>query len=216
MKYPNAFKGVKKIWIAEILMLIVAVLGIVSVFVIAANSVVIDDVLAIDAGAADAVGFITLSTAIIALIAFFLNLLGLIVAQQDEESFRTALYVTLVGVVTSVISAIWSTNVILVRWMDVITTLCNLFASYYVLTGIASLANTYPDTETRDLALKSRTWLMGTFCATAIMKIILSIFNIQSGTTFATILGIVGLVLEIVSYILYLRALNRGKNMLER
>ena len=175
MKYPNAFKGVKKIWIAEILMLIVAVLGIVSVFVIAANSVVID------------------------------------------ESARAAACREVVRDVKELnANAIWSTNVILVRWMDVITTLCNLFASYYVLTGIASLANTYPDTETRDLALKSRTWLMGTFCATAIMKIILSIFNIQSGTTFATILGIVGLVLEIVSYILYLRALNRGKNMLER
>ena len=38
MRYPNAFSGVKKIWLAEILMLFAAVLSIVLIFVVAANS----------------------------------------------------------------------------------------------------------------------------------------------------------------------------------
>ena len=48
MKFPNTFKGIKKIWIAEMLMLLAAVLSIVLVFVIAGNSVVIDDAVVVN------------------------------------------------------------------------------------------------------------------------------------------------------------------------
>ena len=63
--------------------------------------------------------------------------------------------------------------------------------------------------------LKSRTWLEGSFCATALFKLIINIFNIQEGSTISTILGVVALLLELISYILYLRALNKGRKMLK-
>ena len=70
------------------------------------------------------------------------------------------------------------------------------------------------DKPTRALALKSRTLLEGTFCATVVFKLILRIFKIQDGSTISTILSIVALLLELVSCILYLRALSKGKEML--
>jgi len=57
---------------------------------------------------------------------------------------------------------------------------------------------------------------MYTFCATAIFKLIIVLFNVQTGSTFYTILGVIALVLEMVSYVLYLRALSKGKSMLAR
>ena len=215
MRFPNAFHGVKKIWLAELLMLLAAVVGIILIVVIAANSTLVGEDIVINEDAVKTpAAILGIGTAVIALIAFILNLVGLINARKDDSAFSIALLVTLLGIIASVISAIWSNNQGLVKWMDLAITIFSLFASYYVLTGIANLADQYLDAATKALALKSRTLLEGSFCATAVFKLIINIFKIQDGSTIYTILSIVALVLELVSYILYLRALSKGKKML--
>ena len=217
MRFPNAFRGVKKIWLAELLMLLAAVVGIVLIVVIAANSTLNGEEVIVNKEAVKTpAAILGIGTAVIALVAFILNLVGLINARKDDGAFKIALFVTLLGIAVSAVGAIWSDNQVLTKWMDTILTICSLFASYYVLTGIANLAEQFPDPKTKALALKSRTLLEGTFCATAIFKLIINIFKIQDGSTIYTILSIVALVLELVSYILYLRALSKGKKMLAK
>ena len=217
MRFPNAFRGIKKIWLAELLMLLAAVIGIVLIVVIAANSTLVGEEIVVNEDAVRTpAAILGIASAVIALIAFVLNLVGLIVARKDDSGFRIALFVTVLGIIASAVSAIWSTNAGLVKWMDTLTTIFSMFASYYVLTGIANLAEQFPDEATKALALKSRTLVEGTFCATAIFKLIINIFKIQDGSTIYTILSIIALVLELVSYILYLRALSKGKKMLAK
>lgn len=218
MRFPNAFRGVKKIWLAEMLMLLVAILGIILVFVIAGNSSVVGDEIILNEDAAKTpIAILGIGAALVALIAFVMNLVGLINARKDDSGFRIALIVTVLGIIASAISSIWGNdNKNLSKWMDIAITICSMWASYYVLTGIANLAEQYPDPETKALALKSRTWVEGTFCATAIFKFIINIFNIKDGSTIYTILSIVALLLELASYILYIRALSKGKKMLAK
>jgi len=217
MRFPNAFRGVKKIWLAELLMLLAAVVGIVLVVVIAANSTLVGEEVIVNEDAVKTpAAILGIGTTLIALIALVLNLLGLFNARSDDAAFRIALLVTVLGIVASAISAIWSNNQGLVKWMDIAITIFSMFASYYVLTGIANLADKYPDDATKKLALKSRTLVEGSFCATALFKLIISIFKIQDGSTIYTIMSIVALLLELVSYILYLRALAKGKKMLAK
>ena len=217
MRFPNAFRGIKKIWLAELLMLLAAVVGIILIVVIAANSTMVGEEIVVNKAAVETpAAILGIITALIALVAFVLNLLGLINARKDDAAFKVALLVTVLGIVASAISAIWSTNAGLVKWMDTALTIFSMLASYYVLTGIANLADQYPDPDTKALALKSRTLVEGAFCATAVFKLIINIFKIQDGSTIYTILSIVALVLELVSYILYLRALSKGKKMLAK
>ena len=215
MKFPSAFSGVKKIWLAEILMLLAAVLSIVLIIVVAVNGTMEGEEIIVSETVKGIAGGITIATALIALVAFVLNLIGLISARKDEESFGKALLFTLLGIIASVVSSVWSGNTRLVKSMEVVTTLCNLFASYYVLTGIANLSDAYPDALTKATALKSRQLLVYTFCATAVFKCVITLFNIPEGSTFYNILGFVALGLELGSYVLYLRALSKGKKMLE-
>ena len=112
--------------------------------------------------------------------------------------------------------AIWSSNERLNDWMDTLITIFSMFASYYVLTGIANLADQMPDPATKAVALKSRLLVEGSFCATAVFKLIINIFNIQSGSTIHTIMAVVAMLLELLAYILYLRALAKGRKMLAR
>ena len=214
MRFPNAYRGVKKIWLAEMLMLLAAIVGIVIVIVAAMNGSMVGEDIVINEGVKTPIAILGIVTAVIALVAFILNLIGLINANNDDSAFRIALLVTILGVVASAISAIWSNNETLNKWMDTAITICSMFASYYVLTGIANLAEKMSDAATKALALKSRTLVEGSFCATALFKLIISIFKIQNGSTISTILAVVALLLELVSYILYLRALSKGKKML--
>jgi len=215
LKFPNAFSGIKKIWLAELLMLLAAIIGIILIVVIATNSTLVgEEVIVNEEAVKTPASILGIATAVIALLAFILNLIGLISARKDDAAFMTALFVTILGIIAGAVSSIWNTNQGLVKWMDTLLTIFSMLASYYVLTGIANLAEQLSDSATKALALKSRTLVEGSFCATVIFKCIINIFRIQDGSTIYTILSIVALLLELLSYILYLRALSKGKKML--
>ncbi len=229
MKFPNTFKGIKKIWLAEILMLVAAVLSIVLVFIIANNSAVIEstvvdessvvvaDTLVVNTEAVKTpTAIIGIAAAVLTLVAFLLNLIGIINCRKDDKNFINALFATLLGVVCGIVNAIWGeAKPRLGSWMEFVMVMESCYASYYVLTGVSNLSDAYPDAATKKLVDKSRNWLLGSFCLSAGLKLIVDIFNIQDGTP-KTIMAIVAALAEIISYVIYLMALNKSKKMLAR
>ena len=143
MKFPNTFKGIKKIWIAEMLMLLAAVLSIVLLFVIANNSAVIEDVAVVE----DAVvvedtllvnteaiktpaAILGISASVLMIVAFLLNLIGIINCRKDDSNFVNALIATLLGVVCGVVNAIWGeSNPRLGNWMEFVMVMESCYAS---------------------------------------------------------------------------------------
>ena len=217
MKFPNTFKGIKKIWIAEILMLIASVLSIVLLFVVAGNSVVIEDVVVTNEEAVRTPTIIFgIGAAVLVVVAFLLNLIGMINCRKDDKNFVNALIATFLGVVCGVINAIWGEkNPRLGSWMEFVMVMESCYASYYILTGVSNLSDAYPDEATKKLVDKARNWVLGSFCISAILKLVVDIFNIQPGTP-KTIMAIVAIVAEIISYVIYLMALNKSKKMLAK
>ena len=217
MKFPNTFKGIKKIWIAEMLMLLAAVLSIVLLFVVANNSVVTENVVVVNKEAIKVpTAIFGIGAAVLSLVAFLLNLIGIINCRKDDKNFINALIATLLGVVCGVVNAIWGeAKPRLGSWMEFVMVMESCYASYYVLTGVSNLSEAYPDEATKKLVDKSRNWLLGSFSLSAGLKLIVDIFNIQDGTP-KTIMAIVALLAEIISYVIYLMALNKSKKMLAK
>ena len=217
MKFPNTFKGIKKIWIAEMLMLVAAVLSIILLFVIAGNSTVVDDVVTINKEAVKVpTAIFGIGAAVLILVAFLLNLIGIINCRKDDKNFIKALIATLLGVVCGIVNAIWGeAKPRLGSWMEFVMVMESCYASYYVLTGVSKLSEAYPDEATKKLVDKSRNWLLGSFSLSAGLKLIVDIFNIQDGTP-KTIMAIVAVLAEIISYVIYLMALNKSKKMLAK
>ena len=214
MKFPNTFKGIKKIWIAEMLMLLASVLSIVLLFVVANNSAVVEDVLVVAIDTPTQV--LSIASAVLMIVAFVLNLIGIINCHKDDKNFVNALIATVLGVICGIVNAIWGeAKPRLGEWMEFVMVMESCYASYYVLTGVSNLSEAYPDPQTKKLVDKSRNWLLGSFCLSAILKLIVDIFNIQDGTP-KTIMGIVAVLAEIVSYVIYIMALNKSKKMLAR
>ena len=214
MRFPNTFKGIQKIWIAEMLMLLASVLSIVLLFVVANNSAVVEDVLVVAIDTPTQV--LSIASAVLMIVAFVLNLIGIINCRKDDKNFVNALIATVLGVICGIVNAIWGeAKPRLGEWMEFVMVMESCYASYYVLTGVSNLSEAYPDPQTKKLVDKSRNWLLGSFCLSAILKLIVDIFNIQDGTS-KTIMGIVAVLAEIVSYVIYIMALNKSKKMLAR
>ena len=214
MKFPNTFKGIQKIWIAEMLMLLASVLSIVLLFVVANNSAVVEDVLVVAIDTPTQV--LSIASAVLMIVAFVLNLIGIINCRKDDKNFVNALIATVLGVICGIVNAIWGeAKPRLGEWMEFVMVMESCYASYYVLTGVSNLSEAYPDPQTKKLVDKSRNWLLGSFCLSAILKLIVDIFNIQDGTP-KTIMGIVAVLAEIVSYVIYIMALNKSKKMLAK
>ena len=214
MRFPNTFKGIQKIWIAEMLMLLASVLSIVLLFVVANNSAVVEDVLVVAIDTPTQV--LSIASAVLMIVAFVLNLIGIINCRKDDKNFVNALFATVLGVICGIVNAIWGeAKPRLGSWMEFVMVMESCYASYYVLTGVSNLSEAYPDPQTKKLVDKSRNWLLGSFCLSAILKLIVDIFNIQDGTP-KTIMGIVAVLAEIVSYVIYIMALNKSKKMLAR
>ena len=214
MKFPNAYSGVKKIYLAEVLLILAAILGIATIVVLAVNNVNIEaEELNLESTPVTLTLVFSIGAALLALIAFILNLFGVIRAQKDDDQFKMAMFFTFIGIVCSIISASFNNNEDLKGWMEVGNNLSSLFASYFVLGGIASLAGKYPDNMTMNLALKARTKVMSAFCIAAILRLTVNVFNIQN-ETILLVLSVIVMLAEVVSYLLYMMTLAKGKKML--
>ena len=215
MQFPNAYKGVKKIYLAELLMLAVAVLGIAIVVILVAGGMAADgniDRLNLTEEQAAIVAGLGLAVSLLMIIGFILMLVGVINAKKDDSNFRIALYAILLGILFAVINALLSKQYpVIERWLSLATSICSLFSTYFILSGIGSLAERMGDAPVKALADKARNVLCFTFSTSYILKLIQGILN---NSTFSQIINLVGLVLEIVSYIYFLIVLAKGRKML--
>jgi len=218
MRYPNADKGIKKIYLAEILAILAAVLAIVLVIIAAVNSV--DKGISGDA-VAQVVESAKTSTPIIVfgvlmmllmLASYILNLIGISNAAKDEEGFKKALQAQLGCIAFGVVSAIMQTgNPRPADWMKVTSTLMELVVIIFVLEGIGNLARKLGRQDIAGLSAQCKTWMMCALVLSAAAEIFVALGT--TGSTLNTASGVAAALLQIVAYVVYLRVLNKARLM---
>ena len=103
MRYPNAAKGIKKIFLAEILSIIAAVLCVGVLVLLAVSHVNLNESGDVLRDKLKASGMSTpfliysLGTLVLFLFSYILNMAGITQAAHDEESFRRALWAAVAG-----------------------------------------------------------------------------------------------------------------------
>ena len=215
MKFNNAYEGVKKIFTAEILSLIVSICTTVTLVLpviglIAAKS---DS----QAGAIASLGgfaVLAIATVVLAIIAFILKLVGVNKASKDEQAFKIAFYFIFIGIIASVVSGIFSTNTTVTNIVAVISDVVSLGVTIYIIQGIKNLAEKLGD----DNMVKKGDNLFKVILAIYVLIIIAQIINLIFGGTAALVVSAVVIIaagiLDIVQYILYLSYLSKAKKML--
>ncbi len=143
MKFPYAAKGVSKIFNAEIISLIAALLGGVGMTlgVIAASGNV-------DKSTSEALliatGAITLVAGIIIAIAGIMSIFGYFQAGKDEGSFKRAILCVFFSIIFTVVASFFANQTGSYGWLYTLLTLagniCNMLATVFLILGLTALS----------------------------------------------------------------------------
>lgn len=205
-KYPNAARGVQKIFNGEIVSLIGAVAGaILAVFTgFTLGATLMGNVVL--AGVFGLISIIlSIGVAVLSIIAFVLLLTGLKSAGQDNVTFNKAIIWILVDLGATILAALLSSLLppVLITIINAFNALLDVIVIYFVVTGCVELL---PGTE---FEAKSRNLIM--MCGIAVLVAALAKF-------LAGPLGMIASILDLVAtvayYVMYLSFLNKAKNAL--
>ncbi|MBR3494255.1 MAG: hypothetical protein IKH38_02405 [Clostridia bacterium] len=218
MRYPNAAKGIKKIYLAEILGIVAAVFGIGILVLTAVRNVDLSaggDALRTNMESA---GIVTqfviygIAAILLVLVSYFLGIAGILQASKDEESFKRALWVELLGLaLTIVIAYLQNSSPRIASWLNIAVTVCAMTVTLLVLEGICRLAESLGRKDITALAEQSRKYLLIAYLLSAVGELFVAL---NPGDPFyVSASGVAAFLMDIAAYVLYLRVLSRAKTM---
>lgn len=220
MNFPNAHNGVKKIFTAEILSLIGTIaLVVAAILALTAGGMIstgaADQAVGETTGIVAGAGLFGLVGSILMIVAFILNLVGIVSAKKDEGSFSTALTFVIVGIAASILAGLFTKNAMISDLTQIITDFAEMMVAYYVVQGIANLAVRLNDSAMAERGNKVRTYLMIAYCLPILVNFISMLFSMKEKNIVAEVLGLAALILSLVVYFIYLGYLSKAKRMLE-
>ena len=218
MEYPNAAKGLKKIFLAELLHLIGAVMVVCALIVLASNGIDLKASGDVLREKLEATGMTvpmivySVGTIILLLIGLFLNLAGIYQASRDEDSFKRAMWATLFTILVSFVgSFIQRSNPAAADWIDVVITICTMMTSLLVLGGIIRIAESTGSKEVSDRAKWCSKFIVFPFALSLVGELLIAIFDLNESSV--ALFGAAVYVLDAVAYIMYLRVLAKARIM---
>ena len=213
MRFPNAFKGVSRIYLAEILSLIATIIGIVSVIVVFAGAgTAAAGNGGTGAGLAVGGGLFLAITAILMLASFIINIIGVSNASQDEPAFRTAMIFIVVGTLCSIVAGIFSGNPVIYSIATIVSRVSEILVFWFSINGISNLAVAMEDNEIYERADSLAKLILGVYIVVIILTIVTSFVLLPLFLT--SIISIVTSICMIVAYFMYLSLLSGAKSML--
>lgn len=221
MKFPNAAKGVKRIFTAEILELISTICMVVAVVLLILGLVAgnkdTDSGLAVAGGSWMIALIFMLAWVVLSVIAFIMNLVGIINASHDESNFKSALFFLIVSIVSVILSSVFvNTNSMASSLLYSLYSLMNVFVTIFVIAGGVKLADKL---NRGDISTKGTNVLKLIIVVNILSLISMLVSTFMGGmmvSVTAAVLSLVALVLNIVQYFMYLSFLSKAKKMLAK
>ena len=209
MRFPNAYKGVSKLFLAQILEIIGVIATLISIIVMIAGATAGNAALA--GGGVLATGISLIAIPILSIIAFVMTLVGLNQGKKDEPAFQTAFIMTIIGLVLSIISyLVTNTNPWLAGWMQFASSIFSLGSLEYVIVAGMSLARQLGDSKMEAFGGKMRILITILW----ILLLVIYLFRNNASDVFYWI-SLGASLLELVVSIMYIVFLSRTKKMLK-
>ncbi|MBQ2677601.1 MAG: hypothetical protein IJF96_01650 [Firmicutes bacterium] len=205
MTYMEAYYGVKKVFIAQVLAAITALAGIAAAAIEA------------NAGQGDGKAAEVLASfggilLILTIVSYILSLIGLKQAARNEPFFRTAFTISLLGLVCSlgggVLSAIGYESAQSIA--EFANQMLQIMIIIYVIYGIISLAGKLKDEKLEQNGKRLVMLITVLLFISIIISLMADMFSKKAGEMVVGAVGIVSALLLFVSYVLYLILLGRA------
>lgn len=219
MRFPNACKGLKKIFFAELISLIALVPYAVSLVLIQFLPEEINKNNAEILPAEVVVTILSILSLVMMTVAYVLNVIGYVTASKDNESFKKAMLLTIAGMVLTVVSGIMENangNPILTNTFDSMENILDLLITLMTISGIVTLSVTYGDLRMVESGKALFKFLFAIYLPTLIAYVFVYLLrNTRSAAFLAVTVTFISFALNTVYSLLYLRYLYRAVNMLE-
>ena len=212
MKYPNAFKGVNKVYIAEILTIVILLLvGIAGVLVYLPayqeeNSILLS-----------IVGGLFLAASVGLLFTYVIKFAGLYKAGRDEYILKVAYYVVLISfllILTSFILSFFKETVFASKIVDLVVSFLDIVITIIILFGLISLADKSNQKLMSKKGKRLVVLIIFTFVVSYTFTLLSKFLPLTNKNGLLMGFSIAALVLEIIAYILYLIYLHKSVQML--
>ena len=220
MTYPNAYSGVKKVFTAQIIMLISVILAFISAII---SSGFIPNDSSVEAAGQSMlaiIGTIALIVGVVSIIAFIINLVGLSQAGEDESNFKTAFILTLLALVFSIIQSVLSNNVRTEAGgiCGVVGEILQFLVILYVILGIISLGSKLNNEKLMKRGRSLLTLIAIFLIIGIVINVITSFVLVNPSENTLVILGVVAIIgglLRVIAYIVYLTLLAKATKALK-
>jgi len=215
MTFPNAYKGVKKIFIAEILTIIAVVIMTVSgVVALALLQLIQQDEGAAGGALASLITFI-LGTCL-TIPAFIIYLVGILQAKKDEQHFYYAFVFVILPIIASVFAAIFSQYELVQNIAEIVRNICEVIAMIMIIGGIKELAAKLNSEQMVSSANTALRIISGVYILLIIARVIEFVFDfLPAMVTFGGIVALAAGVLNVIAHVYYLVLLGRSIKMLK-
>lgn len=220
MKFPNAAKGIKKIYSAEIMklvsyicLIVAAVIGVIAIAA-ATGTGGSDTGLAVFAGGVGAV-VLVIAFIVLLIISFIMNLVGFINASHDGDSFKTALIFLILGIIMSALSGFFTAkNSGVGNVFYSLSTLSDTLATIFVIAGGVKLADRLNVGEVSRKGSNVLKLIIVVEIITFIVSFISTFMGGVATSIVSAVLLLTAFILSFIKYIMYLSFLSQAKKML--
>ncbi len=215
MKFPNAAKGISKIFTSEILALIAAIAtGVASI--LAAVMYASAKTNSTAGAAASGIGMLVLGlgASVLLVIALILKIVGVVQASKDEDSFKMIIYLTIFTLIVAVVAAIFSRVTFLSNIANAVSSIGSFVTTLLIILGIGNLGVQVGNDEVIDKCSSQFKLILGIGIVALLARFFCIFLPTVPAQGIVIALAVVALVLNVIQYILYLSLLSKAKKML--
>ena len=215
MRYPNAYKGVSQIYKAELIAILAVICtGIGAILAIFGVGVADVGSEAVGAGFAITGGLFVMATAVLMIVSYILNIVGVGNAAKDEVGFRSAMIAIIIGIVAAIVAGIFANNEIVFLIAQLVSRICDIMVFWFCIGGISNLAEKLNDRAVVNKTDSFTRLIIGIYIAGIVLAVIGTF--VRGGGFLDGFIDVVGSVCSIVAYLAYLSLLRDAKDMLAR
>lgn len=215
MKFPNAAKGISKIFTSEILALIAAIAtGVATILAVVMYASAKTNSTA--GAAASGIGtlVLVLGASVLLVIALILKIVGVVQASKDEDSFKMIIYLTIFTLIVAVVAAIFSRVTFLNNIANAVSSIGSFVTTLLIILGIGNLGVQVGNDEVIDKCSSQFKLILGIGIVALLARFFCIFLPTIPAQGIVIALAVVALVLNIIQYILYLSLLSKAKKML--
>ena len=215
MKFPNAAKGISKIFTSEILALIAAIATGVAT-ILAAVMYASAKTNSTAGAAASGIGtlVLVLGASVLLVIALILQIVGVVQTSKDEDSFKMIIYLTIFTLIVAVVAAIFSRVTFLNNIANAVSAIGSFVTTLLIILGIGNLGVQVGNDEVIDKCSSQFKLILGIGIVALLARFFCIFLPTVPAQGIVIALAVVALVLNVIQYILYLSLLSKAKKML--